>query len=388
MLNNLIFPVHEQHHNNSFLIASLVQGMSNLAAAATIGSNHNSRANDGELRAKRGFWPGLAVSLKHPSSFASFVIIAKGEYPLELNIPMPFSLVNNNFHKNRLEVVPAYFWIHNLYALERNSWKSRERDKRKVKVQRIETDYLAPDTAEEIIAALSLLDGWLGEAGYSQEDMTGTGSAEIKLIPCRSMESGKRGQVINKPLRGVAAYRQMLHYYAVKTIAAFFDAQPNLDFQGLSDLLHSTERVKDWVNIGGQVVPAYRVDELRKDIGEGKYAAWDEIHRVYDYWDTQYPLDKSRHAWAVLTLLNNHAPDAAAFKKELVVALETRRWIDTQIHETRAKDYRNPLKKAMYRNHAEMEQVLGKTSDNSFIRIAHKEGGVFNEMIERVSARC
>ncbi len=68
MLNNLIFPVHEQHHNNSFLIASLIQGMSNMAAAATIGSNHNSRANDGEIRAKRGFWPGLAVSLNIPAS--------------------------------------------------------------------------------------------------------------------------------------------------------------------------------------------------------------------------------------------------------------------------------------------------------------------------------
>jgi hypothetical protein len=120
ILNNLIFPVHEQHHNNSFLIASLIQGMSNMAAAATIGSNHNSRANDGEIRAKRGFWPGLAVSLKHSSIFASFVIIAKGEYPAELNIPLPFSLVNNNVDRNRLEVMPAYFWIHNLYALERN----------------------------------------------------------------------------------------------------------------------------------------------------------------------------------------------------------------------------------------------------------------------------
>jgi hypothetical protein len=389
ILNNLIFPVHEQHHNNSFLIASLIQGMSNMAAAATIGSNHNSRANDGELRAKRGFWPGLAVSLKHPSCFASYVIIAKGEYPLELNMPMPFSLVNNNFHKNRLEVVPAYFWIHNLYALERNSWKARERDKRKVKNQRIETDYLAPDTAEEIIAALSLLDGWLGEAGYSPEDMTGNKwNADIKLIPCRNLESGKRGQVIIKPFRAIAAYRQMLHYYAVKTIAAFFDTQLNLDFRGLCDLLDSAERVTDWVNIGGQIVPAYRVDELRKNIGEGKYTGWDEIHRVYDYWDTLYPLDKSRHAWAVLALLrSNHTPDAAVLKKEFATALETRRWIDRQIHETRAKDYRNPLKRTMYRNHAEMEQVLGKTSDNAFIRLAHREGGVFKEMIERVSAR-
>ncbi|MDR0323565.1 MAG: DUF4954 family protein, partial [Treponema sp.] len=151
ILNNLIFPVHEQHHNNSFLIASLIQGMSNMAAAATIGSNHNSRANDGEIRAKRGFWPGLAVSLKHSSVFASFLIIAKGEYPAELNIPLPFSLVNNNVHKNRLEILPAYYWLHNLYALERNSWKVKNRDRRKIKIQRIENDYLAPDTAEEII---------------------------------------------------------------------------------------------------------------------------------------------------------------------------------------------------------------------------------------------
>ena len=50
VLNNLIFPAHEQHHNNSFLIASVVMGQSNMAAGATIGSNHNSRANDNEDR--------------------------------------------------------------------------------------------------------------------------------------------------------------------------------------------------------------------------------------------------------------------------------------------------------------------------------------------------
>ncbi|MCD4692887.1 MAG: DUF4954 family protein, partial [Calditrichales bacterium] len=73
VLNNLIFPAHEQHHNNSFLIASVVMGQSNIAAGATIGSNHNSRTNDNEIQAGRGFWPGLCTSLKHPSRFASYV---------------------------------------------------------------------------------------------------------------------------------------------------------------------------------------------------------------------------------------------------------------------------------------------------------------------------
>ncbi|MDY0303929.1 MAG: DUF4954 family protein, partial [Sphaerochaeta sp.] len=43
LLNNLIYSGHEQHHNNSFLIASLIMGQSNMAAGANIGSNHNSR---------------------------------------------------------------------------------------------------------------------------------------------------------------------------------------------------------------------------------------------------------------------------------------------------------------------------------------------------------
>ncbi|MDP3179264.1 MAG: DUF4954 family protein, partial [Spirochaetaceae bacterium] len=67
LLNNLIFPFHEQHHNNSFLIASTIMGQSNIAAGATIGSNHNSRAPDGEVVAGRGFWPGLCTNFKHNS---------------------------------------------------------------------------------------------------------------------------------------------------------------------------------------------------------------------------------------------------------------------------------------------------------------------------------
>jgi hypothetical protein len=393
ILNNLIFPVHEQHHNNSFLIASLVQGMSNMAAAATIGSNHNSRANDGEIRANRGFWPGLAVSLKHSSRFASFVIIAKGEYPAELNIPLPFALVNNNIHKNRLEVLPAYYWIHNLYALERNSWKSAARDKRKHPVQHIETGYLAPDTAEEIIGALALLEGWLGEAGFSADTMAGgvEETGDIRLIPCRHLERSRRGQAIIKPLPAIAAYRQMLRYYAVKTIAVFFDSRPDLDFDGLCELVRPAvpgERVREWVNMGGQIVPAFRVDALRQAIREGARASWNEIHRAYDEWHHEYPLDKARHAWATLALLRDSCPlDPAAFTQELAFAQETRRWIGAQILQTREKDFRNAFKKATFRNQAEMDQVLGKAETDPFVLLAAEETARFQAMIARLAAR-
>jgi len=393
ILNNLIFPVHEQHHNNSFLIASMIQGMSNMAAAATVGSNHNSRANDGEIRAKRGFWPGLAVSLKHSSCFASFTIIAKGEYPSELNIPLPFSLVNNNVHKNRLEIMPAYFWIHNLYALERNAWKARDRDRREIKIQHIETDYLAPDTAEEIIAALSLLEGWLGEAGFSPGDMTSMHEPhEPRVIPCRHVERSKRNHVIIKPLAAIAAYRQMLRWYAAKTIAVFLDTQPELDYRGLRTLLGDGPRVKDWVNVGGQIAPAFRVDQLRLEIGGGKYRNWDEIHHVYDLWHEAYPLDKARHAWAALALLGGNAAssfaDSPAFlKQEIAASIETRRRISGQIYQSRAKDYHDTFRKATFRNAAEMEQVLGKPEANAFARLAAEEGRRYEELAARVMLR-
>ncbi|MCL2127715.1 MAG: DUF4954 family protein [Treponema sp.] len=397
ILNNLIFPVHEQHHNNSFLIASLVQGLSNLAAAVSIGSNHNSRANDGEIRAKRGFWPGLAATLKHSSCFASYTLIAKGDYPSELNIPLPFSLVSNNVHQNRLEVMPAYFWMYNLYALERNFWKARIRDRRKIKVQHFEPDYLAPDTAEEIIAAIALLELWLGESGFTEGNTDIIGKdLDIRTVSSHQMERSKRSQVIIKPLEALAAYRQMLRWYAVKTIAFFLEERPELDYNGLASLIKSNapaQRHSDWVNAGGQIVPAFRVDELRQRIGSGEVKSWDEIHRAYAGWLEAYTMDRLCHAWAVLSgLQDKSAPSSPAdsaetLKQELAESITLRRWISGQVFDTRAKDYNNPFTKATFRNDAEMEQVLGKPGENAFVRQARADDRHYEEIAAKIIAR-
>jgi hypothetical protein len=175
VLNSLIFPAHEQHHNNSFLCAALVMGQSNIAAGATIGSNHNSRAADGELITGRGFWPGLCVSLKHNSRFASFTLIAKGDYPAELDIPIPFCLVSNDVSANKLVVMPAYWFLYNMYALARNAAKYKDRDKRTEKIQHIEYDFLAPDSVNEMFHARKLMAGIRG-FGSRKED---TGRATL-----------------------------------------------------------------------------------------------------------------------------------------------------------------------------------------------------------------
>jgi hypothetical protein len=194
----------------------------------------------------------------------------------------------------------------------------------------------------------------------------------------------------------------MLHWYAAKTIAAFLDTRPELDYRDLSDLLAEPliaenglpPRVSEWVNIGGQIAPAFRVDQLRREIGAGKYRDWDEIHKVYRLWHDEYPLDKARHAWAVLNLLAPSAEGAPSgadgadiLKQELATSVETRRWISDQIYQTRLKDYRDPFRKATFRNSAEMEQVLGKPEETPFIRLAKEQDQQYEKLIERVITR-
>ena len=57
-----------------------------------------------------------------------------------------------------VHIMPAYWFVHNMYAMARNSWKFAKRDARKVKEQHIELDYLAPDTVQEMLSAMSRLE--------------------------------------------------------------------------------------------------------------------------------------------------------------------------------------------------------------------------------------
>src|SRR5690606_38710080 len=114
--------------------------------------------------AARGFWPGLCVSLKHNSKFATFTLIAKGDYPAELNIPIPFSLINNDLSNNCLVIIPAYWQMYNMYALARNAAKYVERDRRINKTQLIEFDFLAPDSVNEMFTGIQMLKEFTGKA--------------------------------------------------------------------------------------------------------------------------------------------------------------------------------------------------------------------------------
>jgi hypothetical protein len=388
VLNSLIFPAHEQHHNNSFLCAALVMGQSNMAAGATIGSNHNSRGADGEIIAGRGFWPGLCVSLKHNSRFASFSLIAKGDYPFEIDLPIPFSLLINDTSHDRLLIMPGYWFLYNMYALARNSWKHPDRDKRDEKIQRIEYDFLAPDSVEEMFKALEIMEYQTGKAylisqkqslkGLKNHEIRERGKnlllqspeeAEQLSILLDGIENSKRQTELLKITAAYPVFRNMILLYAAREIIHGFEKKWIKDYDHLVTLADKVKR-SSWVNAGGQLITASDVEQLKKDIKDKSVNSWEEVHQRYVRLGEQYETQKLLHALASLTDIKELPVSSWSqklVKEWLNETLSITEWLQKQVEISRSKDYTNPFRAMVYDNRREMEKVVGKLRDDSFI---------------------
>ena len=386
VLNSLIFPAHEQHHNNSFLCAATVLGQSNMAAGATIGSNHNSRGADGEIIAGRGFWPGLCVSLKHNSKFASFTLIAKGDFPAELNIPIPFALVSNDVSRDKLVIMPGYWFMYNMYALARNAGKYNSRDKRLDKSQVIEYDFLAPDTIGEMFDSLLLFKKSAATAWalkhkkkLTEKELLKKGEELLEKNPdalkglellAEGFENSNRKVQLVKVPEAYRLYKELIQYYGTIQLLEFIESQKINDWKQLEARLPKSSVRTAWKNIGGQLIPEPDIRSMIRSIRNGKISDWDQVHAFYEKESLAYPDKKFRQAYAGLEEIL-HLGKAGLTRKVWLRLLEesvqTKIWMTEGIYESRAKDYRNPFRKMVYDTAAEMEKVIGKLKDNSFI---------------------
>jgi hypothetical protein len=363
-------------------------GQSNIAAGATIGSNHNSRGADGEIIMGRGFWPGLCVSLKHNSRFASFAILSKGDYPSELDNAIPVSLSSNDVANDRLTIMPAYWFMYNMYALARNSWKYVDRDKRTQRVQLIEYDYLAPDTVNEIFNALALLEKETGNAygrsvnsRLSEADATKTGHELLESgnrlvneleITLDCAENSKRKVVVLKAMQSYRVFRELVIYYGITQLLQFISQNSFKTFEEVIAALPATGKRNDWQNIGGQLMPTVDVEKLKDKIRSGKIKTWDGVHDQYRQQSEKYPQQKLAHALAALSEITGtpvKKMTAHQFNSHLSSVIATREWMTKGMYDSRAKDYSNPFRKMVYENTEEMNAVVGKLEDNSFIKL-------------------
>lgn len=408
VLNSLIFPAHEQHHNNSFLCAALILGQSNIPAGATIGSNHNSRGADGEIIAGRGFWPGLCVSLKHNSKFANYTILAKGDYDYELNIPIPFSLVSINKDNNDLQIMPGYWMMYNMYALQRNTYKYVNRDKRYEKIQHIEYDYLAPDTVNEMFSSIELFENYVGKAAikYSEQEKASE-ELRIKLgrkllteknklindldVLADGIENAKRPVRILKIQKAYDLFKLMIRFYGVSQLIRYAEKKNEFSVRNLVDHLSNENLERDaWLNVGSQLMPEKTVQELRKKIRTGKLNSWDDVHNFYQEEGEEYENKKMLHAISSLLEIEELSFDSITLDvlndwlKELK---STKKWMVESVESSRKKDYTNPFRKMMHDNQEELDEVLGKFEDNEFIKDQKAEFQVFKKNLSTFSKK-
>ncbi|MGE9516465.1 MAG: DUF4954 family protein [Solitalea-like symbiont of Tyrophagus putrescentiae] len=358
VLNSLIYPFHEQHHNNSFLVSALLMGQSNIAAGATIGSNHNSRSADGELIASRGFWPGLSVSLKYNSKFASFTIISKALYNFELDIPLPFSLVSSI--DNELCIMPAYWWMYNAYALKRNEYKYLERDKRIHKKHNIEHKFLAPDTVSEIVNGLKIMEQIVDSIKDKDID-------KVRADNVFSFENSKRPVFILKPYKAIKAYKEMLLMFIFDAICCYI-SDAKIGLQELIDKPNTLTINTKWYNLGGQLLLSSEVDNLKNSIYKQRINCWDDVHNYYVKMSRDYLYNKAQYALSVLdTFFNvedNLYLSLISLKGDVLNVIDG--FYDNIIL-SRQKDYESKFRQMTYDNVNEMQIVLNKHKSEDFI---------------------
>lgn len=407
LLNNLIFPFHEQHHNSSFLISTTVLGQSNIAAGATIGSNHNSRSPDGEIIAGRGFWPGLCTNFKHNSRFASFVLASKGNYQHELDISYPFSLVapsENAF--SPVDIVPAWWFMYNTFAVVRNKYKFKSRDRRLTKVQNIETDPIAPDTVQEIISAVDRIITLTSERleSLDRERFEKAESKESLLIQAKDFlhsepekvpvlfdpnSQKKHGAHIHKAGRAYKIYRKVLKYFAAESLLEFAEKH------SLSCITKETvkERIKKiplhtkWRNVGGQIVPEKCLSLLIEKIKSGEIENWDKVHGFYSQCQENYTDYKARYSVFIIeTMYSKSLEDFSSAQVENVVkdVLDVANAAYTSSYKSREKDYTDYYRTMVYDSREELEAVIGRLEDNDFLKTLKADIGIFCRKAEQV----
>ena len=203
----------------------------------------------------------------------------------------------------------------------------------------------------------------------------------------QGLENSRRRCLILKARQAYHAYRDMLHYYALRNLTAWLEARPQATLRDMASEL-AGPRCREWVSLGGQLVPSAQVDALREEIRSGGLDSWPHIHAAYDRLWEAYPLEKQRHALAtLLDLLETERLTPVLWQTALDEAVRIQRYVRDQVLASRKKDYDDPFRRSTFRNAAEMQAVVGTAEGNSFVAQVRRETEAFEGLVERLAKR-
>jgi hypothetical protein len=179
-------------------------------------------------------------------------------------------------------------------------------------------------------------------------------------------------------------FKELVQYHAATQLVEYIGSNKIKTIEALLSLIPARLTRGEWCNAGGQLVQQQELNKLIKDVQSGKIKSWEEVHHFYTKQGEQYSYQKLLHALAALkeVMGTSWKKDPAATLKDLLKqSISTKEWMTKNIFDSRAKDYTNSFRKMMYGTQEEMDAVLGKLDDNSFI---NQEVELFKEYKKKV----
>ena len=143
----------------------------------------------------------------------------------------------------------------------RNTWKYDDRDRRTEKIQKVEYDYLAPDTINEIFTGIDLLSKLKPDA--------------IGNFYAKGFEnSDRKTQVVRVP-ETIELFKELIRYYGTIQIFQHISDNKFSSFDEMKETLQTKIQRSAWINVGGQLIPEAEVwkTEEKYKIKKNEYLA-------------------------------------------------------------------------------------------------------------------
>ena len=154
--------------------------------------------------------------------------------------------------------------------------------------------------------------------------------------------------------------------------------------------IQELELFTEWQNVGGQVIPSAKINELFDLIKQRKINTWEEVHQFYEECQKNYEAYKARYSLWILEQL--YARKVVDFSKDItkdilkdVIAVST--YMYESSISSREKDYTDYFRTITYKNQEEMLEVVGKLEDNSFLKELKIETDEFVKKLEGIFAK-
>ena len=207
-------------------------------------------------------------------------------------------------------------------------------------------------------------------------------------ILAEGFENSKRKVVLIKVRQAYAAYVEMIRYYALgEILQALQDQSEPVSF--LNQLTTIAKR-EQWMNVGGQLMPSSTFLILLDRIRSAKIKSWDGVHAYYLDAATEYDEQVLHHAMACLMEvegIKKRSLTEDTFEQLLDQHVQMTEKVYEGIVASREKDMSNPFRKMVFDDEEEQLAVIGKLSDNTFIKQKEVEKKELNRAVEKIKKK-